>query len=52
MTTLLLALAAVAAGYVASIFTWPWLRQSATGVENEIADLRAKARALEATLRG
>lgn len=52
MTTLLLALAAGTAGYAVSIFTWPRLRQAAVGIENEIDDLRSKARALEATLRG
>lgn len=51
MTTALLMLAA-AAGDVLSIFTWPRLRQAAVGIENEIDDLRAKARALEASLRG
>ncbi|MEA3028423.1 MAG: hypothetical protein QOF91_3708 [Alphaproteobacteria bacterium] len=48
----ILILAAAAAGYVASIFTWPHLRQALVGLENEIDDLRAKARALETRLRG
>jgi hypothetical protein len=52
MTTLLLASAALAAGYAVSIFTWPRLRQAVLGHETEIADLRAKARALETELRG
>jgi len=51
MTTAFLMLAAVA-GYVLSIFTWPRLRQAAIGIESEIDALRAKARALEASLRG
>ena len=46
-----LILAAIA-GYVVSIFTWPRLRQAAVGIENEIDDLRARARALETRLRG
>ena len=45
-------LIAAAAGYAASIFTWPRLRQSLVGIENEIDDLRSKARALESKLRG
>lgn len=51
MSIAILTLAAVG-GYIASIFTWPKLRQTAVGVENEIDGLRAKARDLEATLRG
>jgi hypothetical protein len=51
MSILVLILAGIA-GYIASIFTWPRLRQAAVGVENEIDDLRAKARALETSLRG
>ena len=43
---------AIAAGYAASIFTWPRLRQALVGLDNEIDGLRAKARALEARLRG
>ena len=39
-------------GYVAAVFTWPRLRQALVGIDNEIEDLRAKARALEARLRG
>jgi hypothetical protein len=52
MTTLLLCLVAGVAGYVASILTWPRLRRFVIGIENEIDDLRRKARALEAKLRG
>jgi len=52
MTTLLLVSVAFAAGYVVSIFTWPRLRQAIVGIDDEIDDLRAKARALEARLRG
>jgi hypothetical protein len=52
MTTLLLILFAGAAGFALSIFIWPRLRQAMVGIENEIDDLRARARALEADLRG
>ena len=52
MDTLVLILTAAAAGYVASIYTWPRLRQSLVGIENEIDDLRRKARALETMPRG
>jgi hypothetical protein len=51
MTTLLLVLLAGVAGFALSIFTWPRLRQAMVGIENEIDDLRARARALEADLR-
>lgn len=51
MTIALLIFAAIA-GYLVSIVTWPRLRQTLIGIENEIDDLRAKARALEASLRG
>jgi hypothetical protein len=52
METFILILVAVAAGYAASIFTWPPLRQVLVGIDNEIDDLRAKAQALETRLRG
>lgn len=52
MDSLILILIAVAAGYAASILTWPHLRQGFVGIENEIEDLRSKARALERKLRG
>jgi hypothetical protein len=52
MLTTLALFAAVAAGYVASIYTWPQLRIWLVGIENEIDDLRARARALETALRG
>ena len=52
MNTFLLMLMAAAAGYAASIVSWPWLRQRWSGVENEIDSLRAKARALESKFGG
>jgi hypothetical protein len=52
MLTFFALLAAVAAGYIASIGTWERLRTWLVGVESEIDALRAKARALEQKLRG
>jgi len=43
---------AVLGGYAISVFTWPRLRQALVGIDNEIDDLRAKARALETQFRG
>jgi hypothetical protein len=31
-----------AAGYVASIYTWPWIRTTVTGAEAEIERLRTR----------
>lgn len=45
-------IAAVAAGYVASIYTWPTIKVWANGMATEAASLRAKAAALEAKIRG
>ena len=50
--SILLLILAIAGGYAVSIYTWPRLRQALVGLDNEIDDLRAKARALEARLRG
>jgi hypothetical protein len=52
MSTFVLILTVAAGSYVASIFTWPRFRQALVGIENEIDDLRARARALETRLRG
>lgn len=52
MLAILALFLAAAAGYAASIYTWPRLRVLLIGIENEIDDLRARARSLEATLRG
>lgn len=43
---------AAAAGFIASIHLWPKLRQLAFGLQSEADRLRAKARDLEARLRG
>lgn len=52
MDTVILILIAAAAGYAVSVLTWPSLRSFFIGIENEIDDLRARARALERKLRG
>lgn len=41
-----------AAGYAASIYSWPWIRIQAKGISAEVADLRQRAAMLEARLRG
>ncbi len=41
----------VAAGYVASIYSWPSIKIWVNGVSTEAANLRQKAACLEATLR-
>jgi hypothetical protein len=41
-----------AAGYAASIYSWPWLRTQAIGIAAETANLRQRAAALEAKIRG
>ncbi|MHB8268225.1 hypothetical protein [Bradyrhizobium sp.] len=44
--------AGFAGGYVASIWSWPRIRASATGASAEISRLRARAKALEDTIKG
>jgi hypothetical protein len=51
MDKVLLAIA-VAAGYVAAVYTWPALRRFLVGAEQEVAQLRRRARDLENRLRG
>lgn len=41
-----------AAGYIASIYTWPRIRIWIKGISAEAADLRQRAARLEAKLRG
>ena len=41
-----------AGGYAASIWLWPWIRERATGASAEISRLRARAKALEDTIKG
>ncbi len=40
----------LAAGYVASIYTWPRIKLWLNGAQTEIASLEAKAAALKAAL--
>jgi hypothetical protein len=40
-----------AAGYVASIYSWPIIKMWVNGVSAEVVSLRAKATALEAKIR-
>jgi hypothetical protein len=51
MTTSI-ALISFAAGYAASIYSWPWVRTQATGIAAEATKLRERAAALEAKIRG
>lgn len=39
-------------GYVASIFTWPKVREWISGAEVELDALKQKAKALEAKIKG
>lgn len=52
MKDLFAILIALAAGYALSVATWPRLRAVMVGIDNEIDDLRARARKLERRLRG
>jgi hypothetical protein len=52
MSILIAVMMAAAVGYFVSVFTWPTLRQALIGIEAEIEDLRARARALEMRLQG
>lgn len=45
-------LVAIAAGYVGSIYSWPWLRAKWNGLEVEARALRDRAIALEQKIRG
>jgi hypothetical protein len=51
MELFLIALA-FAGGYAASIHSWPWVRTQAVGIAAETANLRRRAAALEAKIRG
>jgi hypothetical protein len=52
MLELFILAAGFAAGYAASVYSWPRIRASATGVSAEISRLRARAKALEDTIKG
>jgi hypothetical protein len=51
MTDLMIFGGGLVAGYVLAAFTWPRLRTFLTGAEQEVAQLHARAAALEAGLR-
>ncbi len=42
----------LAIGYVAAVWTWPWIRRMVLGAEAEAALLKAKADALLAKVKG
>lgn len=46
MWTFIGCVALVIAGYVASIYTWPWIRTKAMGVKDEIDRLEARIKAI------
>lgn len=52
MVELFILVAGFAGGYAASVFSWPWIRAQAIGASAEIAILRARAKALEETIKG
>jgi hypothetical protein len=41
-----------AAGYAASIYSWPWVRTQAVGISAETANLRQRAAVLENRIKG
>jgi hypothetical protein len=52
MLELFILAAGFAAGYAASAYSWPWIRSHAIGAAAEINQLRARAKALEDTIKG
>jgi hypothetical protein len=52
MLELFILAAGFAGGYAASVYSWPWIRGRATGASAEISRLRARAKALEDTIKG
>jgi hypothetical protein len=52
MLELLTLAAGFAGGYAASVVSWPWIRASAIGASAEISRLRARAKALEDSIKG
>jgi hypothetical protein len=52
MLELFILAAGFAAGYAASVCSWPWIRERATGASAEISALRARAKALEDQIKG
>jgi hypothetical protein len=52
MLELFILAAGFAAGYTASVYSWPWIRARAIGAGAEINQLRARAKALEDSIKG
>lgn len=52
MPELFILAAGFAAGYAGSIYSWPWIRARAIGAAAEINQLRARAKALEDSIKG
>jgi hypothetical protein len=52
MLELFIVAAGFAAGYATSVYSWPWIRSHAIGAAAEINQLRARAKALEDTIKG
>jgi hypothetical protein len=52
MFDLVILAAGFAGGYAASVVSWPWIRSHAIGAAAEINRLRARAKALEDSLKG
>jgi hypothetical protein len=52
MFELLIFATGFAGGYAASVYSWPWIRAHAIGAGAEINQLRARAKALEDTIKG
>jgi hypothetical protein len=52
MLELFILAAGFAGGYAASVVSWPWIRERAIGASAEINQLRARAKALEDSLKG
>ena len=52
MLEIFILVAGFAGGYAASVASWPWIRAHAIGASAEVAQLRARAKALEDSIRG
>jgi hypothetical protein len=52
MLELFILVIAFAGGYAASVVSWPRIRERAIGAGAEINQLRARAKALEDTIKG
>jgi hypothetical protein len=52
MLELFILAAGFAGGYAASVYSWSWIRSHAIGAGAEISRLRARAKALEDSIKG